>query len=111
MEQNNEQIEPTGDMRELCELLKLAAELKEDLSDKKAALGILQKAYDEVCDKVLRTMELLEMRSITAHGFTFYTHTESSVTTPKTPEEKKHYSIGYKEKEYFTSLRQLIVNH
>lgn len=86
MEQNNEQIEPTGDLREL---LKLAAELKEDLSDKKAALGILQKAYDEVCDKILRTMELLELTKVNAHGFTFYTHTESSVTTPKTPEEKK----------------------
>ena len=106
-EQNEKQLEwdtepmeqePTGD---LAELIKLAAELKEDLSVKKAALGILQKSYDEVADKIQRTMELIGQTKFTAHGFTFYLHTESSVQTPKTTEEKEKFFMWLEEQGIF----------
>lgn len=83
-----DEAEASGDLKDL---LRSAAELKEQISDKKAALGILQKSYDDITDKILRTMELMGIDKVNAHGFTFYTHTESSVQTPKTTEEKEKF--------------------
>jgi len=93
-----DEAEATGDLKEL---LRSAAELKEQISDKKASLGILQKTYDDITDKILRTMELMGIDKVNAHGFTFYTHTESSVQTPKTVEEKEKFFMWLEEQGIF----------
>ncbi len=96
--ETNEQLNATGD---LAEMLKSAAELKEEIGDKKAALGVLTKLYDDITDKILRTMELMGLDKVNAHGFTFYMHTESSVQTPKTTEDKEKLFMWLEEQGLF----------
>jgi len=74
---------------ELADLTLLASELKKKLDDYEKALKTVKDQYNAVTDTILKTLELMDMDSVKAHGFLFYKQTSTSVTTPKTSEEKQ----------------------
>lgn len=74
---------------QLSALLLEASLLKGEIDDLKSLLDGKEKKLTAVREQILKTLELLEIDKTTAHGFTFYKKNKSSVTTPKTAEEKK----------------------
>lgn len=73
----------SGDATKELAYLKLQIEAQE------ATTKQLKDRFAILSAEVLKTLELAEVDSIKAHGFTFYKETKSSVTTPKTNEEKQ----------------------
>lgn len=88
MESNNGTIneDPQG---ELATLTKEAAELKSELEHAETLVSKIKERYNAVTNTILQTLELMDLDSIKAHGFLFYKHNNTSVTTPKTVEDKK----------------------
>jgi len=66
-----------------------AATLKAQIAKLESELKGKKEKMADICNEILRTLELLELDSIRAHGFLFFKEIKSSVQTPKTPEEKK----------------------
>lgn len=97
MTDNNEQLkelygtndEPMNAPADLQAITKQAAELKDRLSDLQIATKQAQDKYNAITQEILRTLDLMELDSIRAHGFLFYKETKTSVTTPKTVEQKR----------------------
>lgn len=83
---SDEIYEPPGDLQELC---KQAACLRHEIEEIDAKRKSVSGQYDTVTAQILRTLELMEIDSIKAHGFLFYTERKTSVTTPKTMEDKQ----------------------
>ena len=81
--------EPTDAPEDLKEITLKAATLKREITDLEAILKIKPEQYNEVTFNILKTLDLMELDKITAHGFLFFKERRSSVVTPKTPEEKK----------------------
>lgn len=77
-------------LAEAAELKRSIAELEEEVKRKKEVFSALS-------EKIVATLEASEVDSMRAHGFLFYIERRSSVTTPKTLEEKR---------ELFDYLRQ-----
>lgn len=69
-------------LAEAAELKRSVTELEEELKRKKDTLAVLS-------EKIVATLEASEVDSVRAHGFLFYIERRSSVTTPKTLEEKR----------------------
>lgn len=88
-EQTDAQNNTTLPRPELADLTLLASELKKKLDDYEKALKTVKDQYNAVTDTILRALELADLDSVKAHGFLFYKQTSTSVTTPKTPEEKQ----------------------
>jgi hypothetical protein len=65
------------------------ADLKGKKDRAEAEFEAIKAEYNDCAEKLLKLFEATETQSLTAHGFTFYIHSEETVTTPKTPEEKE----------------------
>lgn len=74
---------------DLAALTKEAADLKLELEQAEAVVSKVKERYNAVTNTILKTLELMDMDSVKAHGFLFYKQTSTSVTTPKTAEEKE----------------------
>lgn len=83
---NEQQQEIPEDWQKLT---KEAAELRQVIDQDKISLKNKESRLSEIQGQILRALEVTEMDSIKAHGFTFYPETKSSVKTPKTTEAKK----------------------
>ena len=88
MESQNSETEAKA-RQELGNHLREAAALKTEIQSKEAEVELLKEKFKGLSDTILGTLDLLELESIKAHGFLFFKETRSSVTTPKSPEEKK----------------------
>lgn len=77
---------PPGDLQELT---KLAAQYRENIRVMERDLKAAQESYGKAADTILRTLDLMDIDSVRAHGFLFFKERKTSVTTPKTPEEKE----------------------
>lgn len=90
MESNNgtstNEQNPQG---KLADLTKEAADLKLELEHAETLVSKIKERYNAVTNTILQTLELMDLDSIKAHGFLFYKQNNTSVTTPKTAEDKK----------------------
>lgn len=73
----------------LNELTQDAAMLREQIAELEMALKEQKERLEKVSKVILRTLELMEIDSIKSHGCLFFKEMRSSVTTPKTPEDKE----------------------
>jgi len=73
----------------LATLTKRAAELKELKAEQEKVLKKTSAELEGCMEQILRYLDLSELESLKAHGFLFFKKTSSSITTPKTEEEKK----------------------
>lgn len=73
----------------LEEILADTAALKEEIQLLELAIKQKQVKFQTLSQTILKSLELMEVDQLRAHGFLFYKETKTSVTTPKTPEEKK----------------------
>lgn len=110
LEWDNEPMEqePTGD---LAELIKLAVDLKEDIAAKKAALGILQKSYDESPTRLRELWSYLDKLSLMLMAIHFILTQNPVFRLQKLLKRKRSFLCGWKSREYFMSLLVLTVNH
>lgn len=114
MEDNLEQAnveawtDPVGEAPEapadLKDVTKQAADYKEEIDAMEVKLKSIKEKYKRVSDTILRTLDLMELENVRAHGFLFYRETKSSVVTPKTPEEKKMLFDFLQEKGVFLEI-------
>lgn len=74
---------------DLAVLAKEAAELREKKLDLERELDGIDATYKSITERILSVLELMELDNFRAHGLLFYKENRSSVTTPKTPEEKQ----------------------
>lgn len=74
---------------DLSDITKEAATLKKQLEALEAEEKSLKEKYTAACAEILKTLELMGLDSIKAHGYTFFKEVKSSVQTPKTVEAKK----------------------
>lgn len=75
----------------------LAADLDSQVKSARAS-------YDECMKKILSLLDAMGLDSIRAQGFLFYKETRSSITTPKTIEEKRQLFEFLKSKGMFEEL-------
>lgn len=73
----------------LAELTQEAALLKGEIDELSKLVEAKEKKLKLTRDTILKTLDMMELDQLQAHGFTFYKRNKTSVTTPKTPEEKK----------------------
>lgn len=103
-----EQVEPEVDYetlsKELKELTFEASVLKLETEKLEGELKSKKAKLESINQTLLRTLELLELDTIKAHGFTFFKETRVTVTTPKTLEEKTLLFDFLKEKGLFMQL-------
>ena len=66
-----------------------AAYYKQQLDDLEAKITALKEPYGAVIDALQSTLELLDIKKVSMQGYEFKVDTKSSVTIPKTEEEKK----------------------
>lgn len=66
-----------------------AAELKSQIDKLQFEMDKLKEPYNAICDALQSTLELLEIRSMSAQGYQFKIESKASVKTPKTVEEKQ----------------------
>ena len=108
MSDNNEQHEDQAKIAEapadLQVITKEAAMLKDRLSDLQIATKQAQDKYNALSQEILRTLELMEIDSIRAHGFLFYKEVKTSVTTPKTVEDKRELFEFLRSKDMFDEM-------
>lgn len=74
---------------DLAALTLKASQLKQELDLAETKIKLVKDEYNAVTNTILKTLELMDMDSVKAHGFLFYKQTSTSVTTPKTAEEKE----------------------
>lgn len=86
---------------DLRELAKVAAVLKNEITETEDFLKRKKDRFNEISDRILKTLELLELDNIRAHGFLFFKEVKSSVVTPKTVEDKQKLFDYLKEKGIF----------
>lgn len=91
MEENESQTNNTTELSQLrlSELTKLASELKEKIDEAEGALKAAKEELTGYTQQILRTLDLMDIDSYKAHGFNFYKEHNTSVTVPKTIEEKQ----------------------
>lgn len=89
---------------QLNELALQIATFKNEISDLEAQTNVKKEKYQELCDLMLKTLDLADIDSMKAHGYLFYKETKSSVTTPKTVEEKNLLFEFLKEKGIFMEI-------
>lgn len=75
--------------QDLADLTLEASLLKGEIDDFKTTLESKEKKLAATREQILKTLDLMDLDQLKAHGYTFYKKNKSSVTTPKTPEEKK----------------------
>lgn len=68
---------------------KEVALIKNELEDLEVKMELLKDRQKAATEKILAMLELMELDNFRAHGLLFYKENRSSVTTPKTPEEKQ----------------------
>jgi hypothetical protein len=81
----NEIPEAPGDLKELTAK---AEDLKEMVEKAKANLKVIADEFESVKNEILRTITLLNLDSIKGSGYLFFQKNHSSVSTPKTMEDK-----------------------
>lgn len=74
---------------ELADLAAEAAKLKEESEYLDLQLSIKKKELADCTQKILKALELADMDSFKAHGYTFFQEHKTSVSVPKTLERKK----------------------
>lgn len=91
MEENIEVESSLADAtsEDLKGLTKEVADLKKEIETAEVSLKIKKEKLLTLSNMILRTLDLLELENIRAHGLLFYRETKSSVQTPKTPEDKE----------------------
>jgi len=70
-------------------ITKEAAELKAEIAALEAETKVKKDKFGKLTSTILRTLDLMEIDSVRAHGFLFYKQLNTSVTTPKTTEDKE----------------------
>jgi len=88
----------------LGDLVSQAAMCKEAVDALERQLKVSKEALSTVSDKILKTLELMELENVRGHGLLFYKETKSSVSTPKTPEDKELLFDFLREQEIFTEM-------
>lgn len=83
--------EPVEAPADLQAITKDAAILKDRIFELEATTKQAKDGYARLCATILKTLELMDIDSIRAHGYLFFKEVKSSVTTPKTLEEKKEF--------------------
>lgn len=73
----------------LADLTKEAADLKLELEHAETLASKIKERYNAVTGMILRVLELMDMDSVKAHGFLFYKQNSTSVTIPKTAQDKE----------------------
>lgn len=89
---------------DLTEITKAAVELKEEIGKADAALKSKKERFQELSNQILKTLELMELDSVKAHGYLFFKEEKSSVVTPKTIEEKQALFDYLQEKGLFMEM-------
>lgn len=97
----NEVIEAPAD---LTLITKQAAKLKDEIAKLESEIKARKEQYTEVCNNILHTLDLMDLDSIRAHGYLFFKEMRSSVTTPKTLEDKEKLFNWLKEKAIFMEI-------
>lgn len=101
IEQSSEPVEAPADLQVIT---KEAAELKEEIAKLEADVKSKKEKFGKLSGTILKTLELMEIDSVRAHGFLFFKELKSSVTTPKTPEDKKELFDFLQEKGIFLEM-------
>lgn len=89
---------------QLKEETAIAAMLKREIAEDETALDLKKARFLTRCETILKTLGLLDIESIHAHGFLFFKETKQSVQTPKTPEDKEKLFEFLKSKDLFISM-------
>lgn len=80
--------EPLAAPPDLAALAEVAATLNNEISTLKAETKAKQESYKDVTGRILKALDLMCLDSLKAHGYTFYKKNNTSVTTPKSTEDK-----------------------
>lgn len=83
---------------DLAAATKLAAELKEEIAGIALTLKQKEDKLQDVRQELLAALEFMGIESIRAHGYLFHKEEKTSVTTPKTTEQKQELFEYLKEK-------------
>ena len=75
--------------KDLKTLTETAAKYKAEIDAYEEAITKLKNLYNPVVEALQSTLELLDIKKISAQGYEFKIEAKSSVQTPKTEEEKK----------------------
>ena len=78
--------EPPADLKVIT---KDAADLKDEIGKLELALKVKKDRFTLISMEILRTLDLMELDNVRAHGYLFSKEVRSSVSTPKTIEDKK----------------------
>lgn len=101
---NTTPAEPPPAPPDLAEVTKRAAVLKGEIAELEAITKRKQEELKSVSNDILRALDLMDLDSIKAHGYLFYKEEKSSVTTPKTPEQKQELFEYLKEQGIFLEV-------
>ena len=72
----------------LQEALLEAATMRQEIDAMEAQLKTKKENFTNLCNMLLSALDLLGVNSLKAHGFTFFKERKSSVSLPKSPEER-----------------------
>lgn len=87
--------DPTGEvdnltgMEDLKQMLIQAAAYKSEIEELESKVDILKKPFNALCESIQKTLELMEVKKMSAQGYDFKLEEKASVKTPKTIEEKQ----------------------
>lgn len=88
----------------IAELTLTASKLKLELEVAEATAAGLKDRLTTVQETILKTLDLMDLESIRAHGFLFFKEQKSSVTTPKTTEDKELLFAFLRERGIFSEM-------
>lgn len=70
-------------------ITKEAADLKTEIARLDGQLKVAKEKFEKIADTIKKTLDLMEMDSMRAHGYLFYKENKTSVSMPKDPASKK----------------------
>lgn len=98
---SGEAIDAPADLQAIT---KEAAELKDRISELEITLKNRQDKYRKLCDVILKTLEMMELDQVRAHGYLFFKEVKSSVRTPKDMESKQALFAYLRERGIFDEI-------
>lgn len=101
MSKENEVVEELNTLKSMASK---AAELKRQIEDEDKWLKVKKAKLEELGRTMLDTLDAMEIDKFTSHGLLFFKENRSSVTTPKTPEDKELLFNFLKEKGIFYEM-------
>ena len=81
-----------------------AAKLREEIDAMDIELKSKKAKLTDVCDEIKKTLDLAELESVRAHGYLFFKENKTSVSTPKSLEDKKALFDFLQEKGIFLEM-------